>query len=278
MRYLLSLLILSISYHIPAQETSELPFQVLVAKDATVYGDPVKPLQMVDDVTSIEVKEGGFLSLVHKGGTTYEHTEKIFTFYLKPQELKNRHTRPRLEVLYSDTTVMDPTKLITVISPIFDRSGFLEWNENEPFELYWHLHDEPVLNYVLQVNDNAGNKIQDFPTRLHKYLLKPTTYGLTDGAFSFKITSTFAGETLESKTYSVQLKPGPVYEKKASDVILKALDLELSPELALPVWQEALTMTNGNFYKELYQKFLLRNQELLTAAGQDVQQLLSQSR
>ncbi|MEP1034322.1 hypothetical protein [Ekhidna sp.] len=278
MRNLLSLLILSISFHLSAQETSELPFQVLVAKDASVYGTPVKPLQMIDDVTSIEIEEGGFLSLVHKGGTTYEHKEKIFTFYLKPEGLKNLSVRPRLELLYSDTTVLDPTKFITVISPSFDRSGYLEWNENEPFELFWHLHDEPVLNYVLKVSDNKGNKIQDFPTRLHKYLLKPTTYGLEDGAFNFKITSTFAGETLESKTYSVQLLPGPVYEKKATDLILKALDLELSPELALPVWQEALSMRNGEFYKELFQKFLIRNQEGLTSAGEDVQQLLSQNK
>ncbi|WP_436514729.1 hypothetical protein [Ekhidna sp. To15] len=278
MRFLLSLLILSISFHLSAQETSELPFQVLVAKDASVYGTPVKPLQMIDDVTSIEVKEGGFLSLVHKGGTTYEHTEKIFTFYLKPEELKNRSERPRLNLLYSDSIAVDPTKLITVLSPGFDRSGYLEWNENEPFELYWHLHDEPVLNYVLKVADSKGDKIQDFRTSKHKYVLKPNTYGLADGAFNFKITSTFAGETLESKTYSVQLKPAKTYTKKATDLIIIASDLELNPELALPIWQQALGMPNGEFYKELFQKFLMRNEQLLTAAGQDVQLLLSQNK
>ncbi len=278
MRYLLSLLILSISLHLSAQETSELPFQVLVAKDASVYGTPVKPLQMIDDVTSIEVSDGGFLSLIHKGGTTYEHTEKIFTFYLKPEELKNRQERAPLEMLYADSTVFDPTKLITVLSPSFDRSGYTEWNESEPFELYWHLHDEPVLNYVLKVTDSNGNKIQDFRTSKHKYVLKPNTYGLSNGAFNIQIESTFAGETISSKTYSVQLKPAPVYEKKATDLILKALDLELSPELALPVWQEALAMPNGGFYKELFGKFLVRNKTILSAAGQDVQQLLSQNR
>ena len=278
MRFLLGLLILSISFHLSAQETNDLPFQVLVAKNASVYGTAVKPLQMIDDVTSIEVNEGGFLSLIHKGGTTYEHVEKIFTFYLKPEELKNRQERPKLAWLYSDTTVADPTKLITVIYPPFDRSGYLEWNENEHFELYWHLHDEPVLNYVLKVNYSDGKKIQDFPTRLHKYLLKPNTYGLPDGAFNFKIESTFAGETMSSKNYTVQLKPGPVYEKKATDLVLKALDLELSPELALPVWQEAIAMPNGQFYKELFGKFLIRNEAILSAAGKDVQQLLSQNK
>lgn len=278
MRLIVSLLILSISLHLPAQNINDLPFQVLVAKDASVYGTPVEPLQMIDDVTSIEVKEGGFLSLVHKGGTTYEHTEKIFTFYLKPEKLKERQERPRLEVLYMDSTVLDPTNIITVLYPPFDRSGYLVWNENEPFDLYWHLHDEPVVNYVLSVHDNSGSKIQDFRTRLHNYTLKPTTYGLQDGAFNFKITSTFAGETVESKTYSVQLKPGPENEKKATDVILKALELELSPELALPIWQEALAMPNGKFYKPLFEKFLIRNRRLLNAAGQDVQQLLSQNK
>ncbi|WP_370088729.1 hypothetical protein [Ekhidna sp.] len=278
MRFLTCLLILSTYLYVPAQNTSDLPFQVLVAKNASIYGKPVEPLQMVDDVTSIEVQEGGFLSLVHKGGTTFEHTEKIFTFYLKPEELKTRQDRPMLELLYMDSTVLDPTKIITVLHPPFDRSGYLEWNENEPFELYWHLHDEPVLNYVLSVNDNAGPKIQDFRTRLHNYELKPTTYGLKKGAFTFKISSTFAGETVESKTYTVQLKSAPVYEKKATDLILKALDLELSPDLALTVWIEALSKPNGKHYFALFEKFLVRNKDLLTAAGQDVEQLLSQNK
>lgn len=276
MRFFISLLILSIALHLPAQEDK--PFQVLVAKDANTYGIAVEPLQYVDDVTSIEVKEGGFLSLVHKGGTTFEHTEKIFTFYLKPEELKDRKERPPLELLYMDSTVLDPTKIITVLHPPFDRSGYLVWDESEPFELFWHLHDEPVLNYVLSVNNSDGGKIQDFRSRLHSYTLKPNTYGLSDGIFTFKISSTFAGETVESKTYTVQLKSAPDYKKKATDLILKALDLELSPDLALPVWQEALAMPNGKFYKPLFVKFLIRNSDVLTATGQDVQLLLSQNK
>ena len=276
MRFLISLLILSIALYLPAQEDK--PFQVLVAKDASTYGIAVEPLQYVDDVTSIEVKEGGFLSLVHRGGTTYEHTEKIFTFYLKPEELKNRKERPPLGLLYMDSTVLDPTNVITVLHPPFDRSGYLEWNENEPFEVFWHLQDEPVLNYMLSVHYSDGKKIQDFRTKLHKYTLKPNTYGLSDGVFTFNISSTFAGETVESKTYTVQLKPAPDYEDKATDLILKALDLELSPDLALPVWQEALAFPNGQFYKPLFVKFLIRNSDVLTATGQDVQLLLSQNR
>ena len=276
MRFLISLLILSIALYLPAQEDK--PFQVLVAKGASTYGIAVEPLQYVDDVTSIEVKEGGFLSLVHKGGTTYEHTDKIFTFYLKPEELKNRKERPALDLLYKDSTVLDPTNVITVLHPPFDRSGYLEWNENEPLEIFWHLQDEPVLNYMLSVHYSDGKKIQDFRTRLHKYTLKPNTYGLSDGVFTFKISSTFAGETVESKTYTVQLKPGPIYEKKAADLILKALDLELNPVLALPVWQEALAKPNGQFYKPLFVKFLIRNSDVLAATGEDVQLLLSQNK
>lgn len=276
MRFFICLLVLSTALQLPAQDDK--PFQVLVAKDASVYGTAVEPLQFVDDVTSIEVDEGGFLSLVHKGGTTYEHTEKIFTFYLKPVELKDREERPPLELLYMDSVVLDQTKIITVLHPPFDRSGYLVWDESEPFELYWHLHDEPVLNYILSVETGSGTKIQDFRTKLNKYTLKPNTYGLSDGVFSFKITSTFAGETVESKTYSVQLKPAPDYEEKATDVIIKALDLELNPELALSVWQEALSMPNGEFYKPLFEKFLVRNRSSLEASGQDVEQLLLQNK
>jgi hypothetical protein len=80
-------------------QTNDLPFQVLVAKDATIYGEAVEPLTFVDDVTSIDIKQGGFLSLVHKGGTTYELNEKIFTFYLKPEVLKEGSNRPELSNL-----------------------------------------------------------------------------------------------------------------------------------------------------------------------------------
>ncbi|MEO9872227.1 hypothetical protein [Ekhidna sp.] len=278
MRNLCFLLIFSILLSLSAHSQEDLPFQVLVAKGANIYGTPVEALQMIDDVTSIEVVEGGFLSLVHKGGTTYEHTEKIFTFYLKPEELKDRKERPSLNLLYMDSTALDQTKLITVLYPPFDRSGYLIWNEAEGFEVFWHLHDEPVLNYILSVTDNAGNKIQDFRTRLHKHSLRPKTYGLSDGVFSLKISSTFGGETVESKTYTIQLKPAQVYEKKATDFILQALDLELSPELALPIWQEAIGMQNGEFYKPLFEKFLNRNAIVLTEAGQDVKQLLSQNK
>ena len=114
--------------------------------------------------------------------------------------------------------------------------------------------------------------------RLKEYEFKPNTYGLKDGTFSFKIKSTYADKTIESKTYTVQPKEGPIYERKAADLVVKALDLELSPELALPVWQEAMTKPNGIHYQELFRKFLIRNKQALSTAGQDVQLLLSQSR
>lgn len=278
MKYL-QLLLLSVGVNLAfAQSTTDLPFQVLVANKATIYGEEVKPLQMVDDVTSIEVAEGGFLSLVHKGGTTYEFKEKIFTFYLKPEELKDRKSRPDLEVLYEDSVVLDQTKLITVLSPPFDRSGYTVWKEDEDLNLYWHLHDEPVIVYILSVFDNKGNKIQDFRTKNHEYVIKPSTFGLKDPILNFKLSSTFAGETIYSKSYTVELRSAPDYPKKAADYVLKALDLELSPVLALKAWQEVLGTPNGKEYAELYERFLNRNANTLTLAGQDVQQLLSQSK
>ena len=259
-----------------AQE--DLPFQVLVAEGATIYDEPVKAMQFVNDVTSIEIKDNGFLSLVHIEGTTFELSEKIFTFYLKPEELKNRGQRPNLNVLYSDSTILDQSKLITILHPQFDRSGFLEWNQNEPFEFSWHLHDEPVVVYVISLMDGNGNKIQDFRTKYHKYILKPTTFGLKEPTFMVQLSSTFAGETVTSKRYQIKLVDAPVYQKKATDLVLKALDLELSPVLALEVWKETLAMPNGENYSELFKLFLKRNSEILIAAGEDIELLLSQSK
>lgn len=274
-RHLFSLFLI-VPFFLCAQE--ELPFQVLVAREASIYGDKVEPLQYVDDITSIEIEKGGFLSLVHKGGTTYELREKIFTFYLKPEKFKSRKERPKLSTLYADSVTLDQTKIITVLHPPFDRSGFLIWNEEEPFEFYWHLHDEPVLIYVLTVSDDKGNKIQDFRTKYHQYILKPSTFGLENSSFMIQLSSTFAGETITSKRYQIQLEKGPIYETKASDLALKALDLELSPLLALNSWKEVFKKPNGKEYKDLYELFLKRNRDFLTSAGEDVELLLSQNR
>ena len=46
-------------------QTSDLPFQILVAKDVLLFGREAEPLTFVDDVTSLDVKPGGFLALVH---------------------------------------------------------------------------------------------------------------------------------------------------------------------------------------------------------------------
>ncbi|GAB4238379.1 MAG: hypothetical protein Tsb0034_13960 [Ekhidna sp.] len=270
--------VLFLSNALYAQSGEELPFQVLVAEGATVYGEAVQPLQFINDVTSIELESDGFLCLVHKGGTTFEINEKVFTFYLKPEPLKNRSERPDLSLLYQDSAVLDQTKLITVLHPPFDRSGYLVWNQNDPLKIYWHLHDEPVLNYIVSVSDGKGNKIQDFRTKLNEYELAPTTYGLAEPNFSFKLKSTFAGETIESKNYFVALKDETSSTVKASDQVLKARDLELNPTLALEAWQEVMTMPNARFYRSLFVKFLNRNSSTLTAAGVDVQQLLSQNK
>ncbi|MFK7953977.1 MAG: hypothetical protein AB8B73_14110 [Ekhidna sp.] len=275
LRHLFSFLI---CFPLFALSQEDLPFQVLVANGATIYGSEVKPLQFVDDVTKIEVKDGGFLSLIHKKGTTYEQTEDIFTFYLKPEKLKNLDDRPNLNVLYSDTTILDQSQLITILHPPFDRSGFLVWNENEPFEFLWHLNDKPVVAYVLTLSDGDGNKIQDFRTKYNQYILKPATFGLEKPTFMVQLSSTFAGETISSKRYQVQLVDAPVYPKKATDLVMKALDLELSPVLALETWKEALKMPNGKNYVNLFDLFLKRNSETLIASGEDIEQLLSQNK
>lgn len=277
MRYFTGFLLLS-SLHLIAQDADKKPFQVLVAKDAYIYGRAVEPLQFIDDVSSIEVNEGGFLSLVHEGGTTYEHTEKIFTFYLKPQKFKNRNERPNLALLYEDSAIVASSKTIVVLSPPFDRSGYLEWNKNNPFEIFWDLGDKPFVNYVIAVSDGSGKKIQDFPTKQHSYILKPSTYGLSDGVFSFVISSSLGGETTKSKNHTVKLVSGPVYNTKATDRVLQALDMEPSPTLALEVWKKALKLPNGSFYKNLFAKFLTRNEEELTKKGVDVKQLLLQEK
>ena len=254
------------------------PFQVLVCNKATIYGQEVKPLQMVDDVTSIEVGDDGFLAMVHKGGTTYEVREKVFTFYLKPSKIKNRSQRPALEVLYSGSSTFTSSKLITLLHPSSDASGYFEWDENVPLKIYWYLHGHPVLNYKITISDHNGKKIQDYRTNKNTFDLKPGNFGLAEPLFNFSLSSTFAGQTMTSKNYAVSLKPSVPYDTKAADKILMALDLEPDPLLALTIWKEAIAMPNGQEYLTLYEKFLRRNTEVLTSAGQNVVQLLSENR
>ncbi len=260
-------------------QTSDLPFQILVARDVYVFGKPAEPLTFIDDVTSLDVKPGGFLALVHKGGTTYELKEKIFTFYLKPEELKDVDQWPKLEVLYQDLPLPDPTETITVLHPLFNRDRTIIWGDSSPLEVYWHLPNEPVLVYKVTVRDHNGQKIQDFGTRKHKFTLKPYNFGLDEREFIFLVSSTFAGETTRSMEYTIQLeKNPPASPQKASDLVLKACNLELSPVAALEVWKEVLGMDNGKFYFELFEKFINRNKEVLAKSGEDIEQLLTQNK
>lgn len=259
-------------------QTSDLPFQILVAKDAYIFGRAAEPLTFVDDVTSVDVKPGGFLALVHKGGTTYEFTEKIFTFYLKPEKLKDRDQRPVLNVLYEDATQIDPTESIAVLHPQFNVDRTINWPDSTPFEVYWHLPDEPVISYKITVRDHTGKKIQDYGTRMHQFVLKPYNFGLDENEFIFQISSTFAGETTRSMEYTIKLVEGSNSALKASDLVLKAANLELSPVSALEVWKEVLGMENGKFYFELFEKFIDRNKEVLAKSGEDIELLLSQNK
>ncbi|MEQ9402486.1 MAG: hypothetical protein RIM99_02770 [Cyclobacteriaceae bacterium] len=259
-------------------QTSDLPFQVLIAENATIFGNKVEPLTYVDDVTNIEVGENGFVALVHKGGTTFELKEKTFTFYLKKEKLKDQANRPDLTVLYEDSARVDDTKIIKVLHPVFDAAGTISWKSDEPFEMYWHLPDEPVISYKVTVSDHTGKKIQDFGTRNHSFILKPYDFGLEENLFIFQISSTFAGETIKSKRYNIELEEAPSYPIKASDLVLKALNLELSPVSALDAWKEVLGAENGKFYFGLFEKFIARNMVKLTDSAEDIELLLSQNK
>ena len=259
-------------------QTSDLPFQILVAQDAYVYGKAIEPLSFVDDVTSIEVNPGGFLTLVHKGGTTYELKEKVFTFYLKPEKLKDLSTRPDLAILYADSAIADQTENIIVLHPVFDENRELKWETNTPFEFYWHMPDEPVIPYKISVSDSKGKKIQDYRTSRHNFTLKLNDYGLKEDTFIFQISRTLTGKTISSDEYRLTLVQAPTYDIKTSDLVLKALNMELSPVTALEVWKEIIGMENGKYYFLLFEKFLNRNKEVLIKSGEDVEQLLSQNK
>ncbi|MEP5614379.1 MAG: hypothetical protein ABJP45_19160 [Cyclobacteriaceae bacterium] len=250
----------------------------MVAKDAFVFGKAAEPLTLIDDVTSIEVKPGGFLALVHKGGTTYERTEKVFTFYLKPEKLKELDRRPNIEILYEQKASSDSTDSIVVLHPQFNSGRTVLWPDSTPFEVFWHLPDEPVIAYKLTISDHSGKKIQDFGTKKHNFVLKPYNFGLNEREFIFQLSSTFAGETTRSEEYTIKLQDGPLYPQKAADLVLQAANLDLSPMSALEVWKQVLGMENGKFYFALFEKFIARNKALLTKSGEDVELLLSQNK
>jgi len=251
------------------------PFQVLTARNAAVYGKAIEPMQYIDDVSTIQVEPGGFLSLVHQGGTTYEITEKIFTFYLKPEPLKNRDQRPELEILYSDSIAGSPEE-IKVLHPPVNASLGLECKSDDPVKILWSKIGNDHTRYKISLFYNSGGKIQDFSTTQNEIVLRHSTFGLTEPTFTFKLSSNFAGETEESELYTVSLvEAGTGYPTKASDLVIKALDLDINPSLALGVWKELLSMPNGKEYFDLYEKFINRHSSRLTSAGADVEQLLS---
>lgn len=259
-------------------QTSDPAFQILVAKDAFIFGKAAEPLTLVDDVTSIEVKENGFVALVHKGGTTYEHKEKVFTFYLKPEKLKELNRRPNLKILYEDEASTDSSESIVVLHPQFNSNKTVVWSDSIPFEIFWHVPEDPVIAYKIAIRDHTGKKIQDYGTKKHSFVLKPYNLGLDEREFIFQISSTFAGETVRSAEHTINLKSGPEYPKKAADLVLQAANLDLSPIAALEVWKQVLRMENGKYYFELFEKFITRNKTLLTESGEDVELLLSQNK
>lgn len=253
-------------------------FQVLVSKNAKVFGSELAPLAYVDDVTSIDIEQDGFVALVHKGGTTFELSESTFTFYLKAEKLKERSDRPPLEILYEDSAKADLTKTILVLHPKFDRSGLIQWRKDEPVEITWHMPDEPVIAYKISILDHNGKKIQDFGSKKNQFTLKPFNFGLEETLFMFQVSSSFAGETMMSKRYQISLVDAPAYPVKAADLVIKALDLELSPNVAIETWKEILGKENGRHYMTLFEKFVSRNGSKLNASEEDIKLLLSKDK
>lgn len=272
-------IVLLLSPSILFSQATDQHFQVLVSKNAKVFGSDLEPLSYVDDVTSINIADDGFVALVHKQGTTFELKEKTFTFYLKPDKSKQLDSPPELEILYKDLAITDPTEMIEVVYPLFDENGITKLAKGDEIELFWHMPDEPVINYKISVMDHNGKKIQDFGTKHHRFTLKPYNLGLAENELMFQISSTFAGNTVLSKKYHIELiEPKLKKPIKAADLILKALELELTPVYALEVWEQIQGMENGAEYSELYQKFLNRNKLILTKSGKDVELLLSQNK
>lgn len=276
-------IILFFLYRFAFSQPADFPFQVLVAENAKVFEQNLAPLTFVDDVTSLKIADGGFVALVHKGGTTYELTEQIFTFYLKPEKLKNRAQRPPLSMLYSgDSASIDYGNTITMLHPKFDTSRLLQWQKNSPITIYWHppAKKESITAYKITIFDHTGRKIQDYATKHHKFELKPHHYGLQEASFIFQVTgNTFLGEdTIISKKYQIMLKDAPSYPIKASDLVIKALDIEPLPLLALEVWREIQDMENGGHYSHLFEKFIQRNKSTLISAGEDIERLPSQNK
>ena len=274
----LTILFLLLIPQLVLSQTANLNFQVLVAEGATIFGKQVEPLAYIDDVTSLEIAENGFIALVHEKGTTYELKETVFTFYLKQEKLKSLWKRPELKILYESTPRLDESEMIVMLDPPFDSLGTVNWVEDEAIELHWHLQNEPVVTYKLSVSDHTGKKIQDFGTKKNSFLLKPYDFGLQENEFIVQLSSTLAGETNVSKKYYIRLQKAPTYPVKASDLVLKALNLDVSPVSALEAWKEVLGAENGKYYFKIFETFVNRNRGGLAGSIEDVELLLSQNR
>ncbi|MEM6828885.1 MAG: hypothetical protein AAF551_00115 [Bacteroidota bacterium] len=271
------LLVLGVVFVSYSQKNDD-QFQVLVAKNAKALGSELLPLDYVDDITSIEIDENGFVALVHRGGTTFELKETTFSFYLKPDKFKSRDTWPQLATLYEDSARTDQTNLIRVLHPHFDRSGLIKVRKGEPIDVYWHLVGQPVISYKVSISDHNGKKIQDFGSSDTNFVLKPFNYGLEEESFMLQVSSSIAGETITSKRYTINLEEAPSYPMKAADLVIKALDLELEPEAAIGVWKEIFGKENGKYYLHLFEKFVNRNRSMLLSTGEDLDLMISKNK
>lgn len=269
--------LLSFSVLFAQKEEESRVFTVLSSKGATIYGNKIHTLQVLDDVTKIQVQAEGFIALVDNNGTTYEFEEDIYTNDLTSHLAPSVKKIPDLSFITSQIPQVKESGKdnFQILYPNFSDEGSLNSSGMSPITIYWEKQKEIFGSYTVSVLNKEGNKIQDFKTSRNEYKLSPDRYGELNGAFKF-VTSckNFDGEKIATKTYSIELKETEAYEIKASDLVIKAICLEKIFDKSLKVWQELMAMPNGKHYADLYKSFLIRNKEKITQQGNDMATLM----
>lgn len=254
-----------------AQKKEHNEFTVLAEKDAFIYGKKIATLQKLDDVTKIEIKDGGYVALVDAYGFTYELKESTYTLDLKAEGIAPTNL-PDLKFMYADKKQEDDK--VFLLYPRADEKLQLQVVHKSVIDFYWNKHKDLYGSQTIHAFTSSGNKIQDFKTTKHTYGIKPAGLGIDDG-FTFRISyKDYDMREYSSEQYTVNLVKDNSYQMKAADYVIKALCMESLPKVALDVWQKALNMANGKFYSKLYTKFLDRNKDVLVELGADTTALI----
>lgn len=254
-----------IPLHVFAQGP-DLPFQVIVADKASVYGRELRSFDFVDDVSTIKIEEGGYLSMVHQSGYTFELYETVFTFDLTPKE-HPLVEKPNLGVLDSVASQVRLGVELELTYPRVTSNNVLEWDSEDPVTVYWGTQQEIPGTFTVSIFDDQTEKIQDFKTKKSNYTLKPSTYGLQTPAMKFIVTHTLGDETIRSPLYTVNLISAAPKEKKVPDLLLRTIAYDYVAEVAYEIWQQILDSPQARHYRKFYENFLKRNQLALEQKG-----------